>query len=184
MLPDWGEMSTDNASTDNASIDSVNTKVSAPPVAGLLTPHRVVMAAVIAAGLQIVATLVALWAERSGNDAALVATSAVHMFLFTVGTIGLFTGFVKGLGRSRTSEISVGGLFFIAGDAGPAHDRKVMRLALGVQVLTAIVGASLAPLTAVAFTCLAPAAGFGCFAIYGAFLGAFPEREIDSRLGV
>ncbi|MEZ5343306.1 MAG: hypothetical protein R2706_18270 [Acidimicrobiales bacterium] len=43
--------------------------------------------------------------------------------------------------------------------------------------MTGIVGASLAPLTAVAFTCLSPAAGFGCLALYGSFLGAFADSN-------
>ena len=140
--------------------------------------------AIGATAIHLLATIVSLLVENNDNDMFLAATSAIHMLLFGGGVIALFAGFLKGLGRSRTKEISVGGLFFLSGNTAPANDRRLLLGCLGTQVLTGIVGASLAPLTAVAFTSLAPAAGFGCLALYGAYLGTFPDRENDSRLGV
>ncbi len=130
----------------------------------------------------LLATIVSLIVEDNPNESYLAATSVVHMVLFGGGVAALFAGFLKGLGRSRTKEISVGGLFFLSGETAPAADRRLFLGCLGVQVLTGIVGASLAPLTAVAFTSLAPAAGFGCLAMYGAYLGIFPERENSTRV--
>lgn len=141
--------------------------------------RRITIGATVA---QILATIVSLIVEDNPNESFLAATSVVHMILFVGGVVALFTGFLKGLGRSRTREISVGGLFFLSGQTAPASDRRLFLGCLGVQVLTGIIGASLAPLTAVAFTSLAPAAGFGCLALYGAYLGIFPERENSTRV--
>ena len=46
--------------------------------------------------------------------------AVVSCVLFAVGTGALLWGYALGVSRSRTDQISIGGLFFLSGDVAPA----------------------------------------------------------------
>ena len=79
------------------------------------------------------------------------------------------------VGRSRTVDIGIGGLYFVAGSA-PKEIRVNLLGSLAVQVIVAVVAASVRPFTSVAFAVLAPLWGLGLTGLWAARHGTFPER--------
>jgi hypothetical protein len=126
---------------------------------------------------------------------ALVATSAaaavapdafgtVHavlsVALFVVGTGAMLWAYALGVSRSRTEDISIGGLFFLAGDVAPAATRRALRVATAVEVVAVVAAASIRPFTEVAFGILAPMFGLGLMGVWGGRHGVFPDRPARS----
>lgn len=103
--------------------------------------------------------------------------------LFAAGSIAMLWAFFVAVGRSRTETIGVGGLYFLAGCA-PTTVQRTMMAALAVQVLVAIVTASVRLYTPLAFGILVPMYGLGLAGLWGALHGTFPprgEQSPDSR---
>ncbi len=103
-------------------------------------------------------------------------TAAVSGVLFAVGVVGFLWGYATGVVRSRDEQITLGGLFFLAGTA-PKVVRFRLRIALAAQVVVAVVAASIRPYTSVAFVVLAPMLGLGLLAVWGARYGQFAAKE-------
>ncbi len=123
-------------------------------------------------GALIVAALVGVLAP----DGFGVVTAVVSGALFVVGVIGFLWGYATGVVRSREERVGFGGLFFLSGSA-PRVIRFRLRLAFAVQVVVAVLAASLRPYTSVAFAVLAPMLGMGIMAAWAARHGTFPARE-------
>jgi hypothetical protein len=100
--------------------------------------------------------------------------------LFAVGVVLFLWGYAVGVARSRDEQITLGGLFFLSGTA-PKVVRFRLRLAFAVQVVIAVVAASVRPYTAVAFAVLAPMLGLGAMAMWGARYGAFHPKDDPGR---
>lgn len=113
-------------------------------------------------------------------DGAGVLTAWVSGVLFAVGVVLFLWGYAVGVVRSREEQITLGGLFFLSGTA-PKVVRFRLRLAFGVQVVIAVVAASVRPYTAVAFAVLAPMLGLGAMAMWGARYGAFHPKDDPGR---
>lgn len=96
--------------------------------------------------------------------------------LFAVGTGALLWAYALGITRSRTDDVSLGGLFFLSGDAAPDEVRRPLRLALLVQVVAVVAAASIRPYTVVAFGILAPMYGLGLMGAWGGRYGRFGPR--------
>lgn len=96
--------------------------------------------------------------------------------LFAVGTGGLLWGYALGVSRSRVDLVSIGGLFFLAGDTAPAQVRRPFRVALAVEIVAVVAAASVRPYTEVAFGVLAPMFAMGLMGTWGGRYGEFPER--------
>jgi hypothetical protein len=101
--------------------------------------------------------------------------------LFVIG-VGVFAwAYAIAVNRSRTDEMGIGGLFFLAGDVAEPAPRRHLRWSLGIQVVVAIVAASLRLYTALAFGVLVPILGLALMGLWGAKHGRFGRRVRQGR---
>ncbi|WP_419917677.1 hypothetical protein [Candidatus Poriferisocius sp.] len=101
--------------------------------------------------------------------------SVVSLALFAGGCGAMLWAFRRALLRSRYELIGVGGLYFLAGCA-PRPVRLSMMSALAVEVVVALIAASVRPFTAAAFGILVPVYALGLSGAWGAGYGTFPPR--------
>ena len=106
----------------------------------------------------------------------------VCVALFIVGFFSGFVAYVLAIRRSRTDAIGMGGLFFLLGTA-PTRVRRNLMGAFGVQILVAVVTASVGLLAlpvdatnVLAFGVLTPLFGLGLAGLWGARYGTFSPR--------
>ena len=118
-----------------------------------------------------VATIATIFPDEAARPAAV-----VDGVLFAVGVVAFGLAYARAVARSRTDAIGIGGLFFLSGSA-PKVVRLRLALALAVQVVMAIVSASIRPYTSVAFGILVPMFGLGLMGLWGARHGTFPRRD-------
>ena len=135
-----------------------------------MSSDLIVRVAVGGAALHAVATVVALTV-----DGAAPAFVAVSLALGALGLAAFARTMVRVAGRSRTEELSVGGIWFLT-DA-PAPVKRTLLAVLAVEVVVAIVGASIRPYTALAFGVFAPLHGLGMAGLWSAERGTFPARR-------
>lgn len=102
-------------------------------------------------------------------------TAVVSGALFFIGCIAFFWAYAVAVGRSRTDLIGIGGLFFLAGSA-PKVVRFRLRLSLAIEVVAALVSASIRPFTPMAFGFLVPVFGLAMCGLWGARHGRFEPR--------
>lgn len=106
----------------------------------------------------------------------------VDLALFSVGVVAFILGYFGAVGRSRTEEISVAGVFFLTGGVAPRRTQLVMWSCLGAQVLAGLVGAIVRSSTngqagsVLAFGVLVPMLGLGLNGWWAARGGTFPPR--------
>lgn len=111
------------------------------------------------------------------------AVVVVDLALFAVGVVGFILGYFAAVGRSRSEEISVAGVFLLSGSVAPKKTRLVMWSCLGVQVCVGLAGAILRsstdgqPGSVLAFGVLVPMVGLGLNGWWASRHGAFPPRE-------
>jgi uncharacterized membrane protein YoaK (UPF0700 family) len=116
-------------------------------------------------------------------DALRAVAFVVAVALFAVGCVVFVMAYARAVGRSRTSQISVAGLFFLAGSA-PAHIRRSLLGALAVQVGAALATAIARPYTSLAAGTLVPLYGLGLCGFWAARHGRFrPRAEISRPAG-
>jgi hypothetical protein len=101
----------------------------------------------------------------------------VAVALFVVGTGAFLWAYGIAVARSRYDQVTMGGVFFLAGDVAPASTARTLRAALGVQIVVGVGVAAMRPFTALAAGVLAPMLGLGLMALWGARHGRFPARE-------
>jgi hypothetical protein len=99
----------------------------------------------------------------------------VALVMFAAGSIAYLVGYGQAVQRSRTVEISMAGLVFLKSSA-PERVRRLVGGATLVQVVVALVAASVRPFTTLAFGILAPMFGIGIQAWWAARYGSFPSR--------
>lgn len=99
----------------------------------------------------------------------------VALVMFAAGSIAYLVGYWQAVQRSRTVEISMAGLVFLKSSA-PERVRRLVGGATLVQVVVALVAASVRPFTTLAFGILAPMFGVGVQAWWAARYGSFPPR--------
>jgi hypothetical protein len=105
---------------------------------------------------------------------------AVVGFVYFIAGFAAFTwSYVVAVGRSRTDELSVAGIYFLTGSAPSAVKRRLLG-AVVAQSVIAVAAAAARPFTAVAFGVLAPLFALGLTGLWGARYGTFPERD-DER---
>lgn len=138
-------------------------------------PHEgagLIQLSFVATGALLVAGVVGIMSPDDGGA----LTAWLSGGLFAVGVVLFLWGYAVGVSRSRDEQITLGGLFFLSGTA-PKVVRFRLRLAFAVQVVVAVVAASVRPYTAVAFAVLAPMLGLGAMATWGARHGEFPVKD-------
>ena len=124
----------------------------------------------------IVFTVTAVLAAATLGSVRYVAVG-VAFVLFGLGCVAFFWGYWLAVQRSRTDEIGIGGLFFLAGkDTAPARVKLLLLGSLGIQVVVAFVTAAARPYTTLAFGMLAPVFGLGCVGLWAARYGHFGPR--------
>jgi hypothetical protein len=118
------------------------------------------------------ATLATIFPDDLARPAAV-----VDVALFVVGVVAFLWAYGIAVARSRTDQLSIAGLYFLADDVAPREVRLRMRIALAVQIVVAIVSASIRLYTSVAFGVLVPMFGLGLMGLWGARHGRFPARD-------
>lgn len=109
-------------------------------------------------------------------DAFGAAHAAFSCGLFAIGTVGLLWAYALGVGRSRTDDVNLGGLFFLAAPAAPHRERRLFRLALAVEIVVVVAAAAMHPFSVVAFGVLAPMFALGLMGMWGGRHASFPPR--------
>lgn len=118
--------------------------------------------------------LVAAVATALPDTLAVVAV-VVDLALFAVGCVAFVVTLVRAADRSRTQHLTVGGIWGLT-DSAPAPVRRALLGALAVQILVALVTASIRPFTGLAFGVLVPMYGLGLVGLWAVRLGVFPPR--------
>jgi hypothetical protein len=95
---------------------------------------------------------------------------------FGAGCIAFLWAWMIGLERSRSEELAVTGIYFLAGSA-PAAVRVSLLGSVLVQLAIAFAAASLRPFTSVAFGILVPMYGLGVAGLWGSRHGTYPPRR-------
>jgi len=112
-----------------------------------------------------------------------VANIVVSLTLFAAGCLMFAIGFLRAVGRSRTSQIEFSSLFFLAGPAAPVPVKRALLGAYVVQLVVAVGTAGARPLTDQAFVIMAPMFAQGALALWGGTYGHFPERGDGGAAG-
>jgi hypothetical protein len=104
----------------------------------------------------------------------------VSLVLFAAGSIAMFWAFLIAVQRSRVDAIGIGGLYFGAGSAPKPVQRQLIA-SWAVQVLVAVVTASIRVFTSLAFGILVPVWGLGLAGLWCARYGEFSPRADAAR---
>lgn len=145
----------------------------APPGAGA----GLIAASFAGTGALGVTAIAAAIAPRTLDVPALV----VALAMFFTGTGAFAWAYVIAIGRSRTEDIAVGGVYGLAGGSTPAPVRLKLLGSLAAEVALAVVTAAVRPYTSLSFGILAPMWGLGIAGVWGARHGGFPPRPADPR---
>lgn len=109
-------------------------------------------------------------------DALAVPNVIVDLVLFAAGCIAFAVALLRAADRSRREVLDLPGLFWLSGSA-PAPLKRLLRGVFLLQVLVAVVTASIRPFTALAFGILVPVYGLGLIGLWAAREGTFPARR-------
>ncbi len=105
---------------------------------------------------------------------------AVAVGLFLAGCVLFLAAYARGVARSRTDEVAVSNLFFLAG--GVSRDvRRSLLGSLAVQVVVALATAIARPYTSLAAGALVPMYGLGLCGLWSARHGTFAPRKAPPR---
>ena len=137
-----------------------------------LPDDRIVRAAFVGTGVFLVT---AVLAAATNADAIVVVAVIVDVVLFLIGCAAFLITLLRAAGRSRTDELSVAGIWWLTGSA-PSDIRRQLLGAFGVEVVVALVTASVRPFTGLAFGILVPMYGLGLVGLWAARRGSFPRR--------
>lgn len=127
----------------------------------------------------VLATLTHLGATGAslvGDSTVRSAMVVVFAALFLAGVGACVAAFFVAINRSRHELVDLGGAFFLVGGVIAADAKKRLFLLWGAQVVIGVGAASVAPLTAVAFSVLVPLIGLGIIALTGSLCGDFPSK--------
>ena len=119
----------------------------------------------------VVSALAAAW-----PDTFLPVSVPVDLALFVAGCGAFLWAYALAIGRSRYETVTMGGVFFLSDGVAPPDVTRLLRGALGVQVVAAVAAASVRPFTALAFSVLVPMLGLGLMALWAARHGRFPAK--------
>lgn len=114
-------------------------------------------------------------------DPLAIPTVMLDLVLAAAGLVAFVVTLLRAAERSRREAVTLPGIWWLSGTA-PTPVRRVLLGALAVQVLVALVTASIRPFTALAFGILVPLYGLGLAGLWAARLGTFPPRDSSSRM--
>lgn len=124
----------------------------------------------------VVTVLAAAW-----PDTFLPLSVPLDLVLFAGGCGAFLWAYAVAIGRSRYETVTMGGLFFLSEGVAPPDVTRLLRGVLVVQVVVAVVAASVRPFTALAFSVLVPMLALGLMALWGARHGRFPAKPSGPR---
>ncbi len=135
---------------------------------------------ILITGVFTVLTLIAAWLFTRGLRGMIVA---VDLALFAIGCFAFIWSYFSAVQRSRTDEISVAGLFGLAGSVAPRRITIAMNSCLATQAVIGLIGAIVRGSTdgragsTLAFGVLVPIFGLGLNGLWSSRLGVFPPRQ-------
>lgn len=155
---------------------------------------RVVRADIV--GTAVFLTALAIAVPLKTRRPAQLLIGGVSMALFAIGVAATLWAYTRALDRSRVENVGVANLFLLTGETAPPVVKRTMSLALVVQIVAAVAGASFGvvglnkgQLNALAFGVLVPMFGIGMNGIWAARFGSYgprsgtavlpPDRKID-----
>jgi hypothetical protein len=135
------------------------------------------------AGTALFVAALAVGVPCRGQRWAQVLVAVVSLVLFAVGIATSLWAYTSALERSRTEEVGVANLYLLTGPTAPAPVKRAMTAALAVQVVAALVGASIGvaglktnQVNALAFGVLVPMFGIGMNGLWAARYGSYGPR--------
>lgn len=138
----------------------------------MIPRHPVLRATVVGTALFVVVASLA----TAFPDALAVPNVVVDLVLFAAGCVAFVVALLRAADRSRREVLDLPGLFWLMGSA-PPPPKRLLRGAFLVQVVVAVVTASIRPFTALAFGILVPVYGLGLIGLWAAREGTFPPRR-------
>ena len=115
-------------------------------------------------------------------DALAPASAVLDLVLFAVGFLAFCWSLLRAADRSREEELSVAGLWFLAGGSAPRAVQRDLLVPLGIQAVVGVATAAVRPFTPLAFGILVPLYGLGLAGVWGAAFGTFgPRRRPEHR---
>ncbi|WP_426572554.1 hypothetical protein [Aquihabitans sp. McL0605] len=114
----------------------------------------------------------------SNADAITILNLIVSGALFIGGCIGFGIGFFRAVGRSRTEQIDMAGLFYLT-DSAPKETQRVFMGLWFAQI--AIAAVSIAVSRPFPFEVMAPLWGIGIIAWWASSYATFPPRDDSSH---
>jgi len=112
-------------------------------------------------------------AVASARAAAFIAI--FDLILFVLGCLVFARTLLTAAQRSRTEELSVAGIWMLAGQPRPIQ--RWLLGCLAAQVVIALVAAAMRPYSSVAFGVLVPTLGLGLCGLWAVRSGTFPPRS-------
>ncbi|MGI9607713.1 MAG: hypothetical protein ACR2P0_16410 [Acidimicrobiales bacterium] len=103
--------------------------------------------------------------------------AAMCALLFAAGIGTFLLGFWNGVQRSRVDDVTLVGLLAVSTAFVQKTPRNRLWIANGLQILIALVAASVRPFTAQAFSVLVPMFGVGIAALWGSRHATFHPRD-------
>jgi hypothetical protein len=119
----------------------------------------------------------AIAADVSPGTGWAVPLVVISLALFAGGSAAMVWSYAIAVGRSRTDEIAVAGLYFLAGGAAAPDVRRSLLGSLAAQCVIAFAAAAVRPFTAAAFALLGPVWGLGITGLWAARYGRFAPRR-------
>ena len=153
------------------------------PVPSTDPGRRIVQASWTGTGVFAITCLLGLLSE-SLRSAFIVSS----LIFFAVGCVLFLWAYWRAVQRSRTDEVGIGGLFFLAGRTAPKAVKLHLNGSLAAEVALALTTASIGiastsdtELNALAFAMLVPMFALGCTGLWGATYGAFGPRRRPAK---
>jgi hypothetical protein len=110
-------------------------------------------------------------------DVLAAPAAVLDLVLFAAGFVAFCWSLLRAAERSRTEELSVAGLWFLAGGSAPRSVQRDLLVPLGVQVVVGVATAAARPFTLLAFGILVPLYGLALCGVWAAAFGTFPPRR-------
>jgi hypothetical protein len=125
----------------------------------------------------VVLAIAAVGAVASPGTGLAVPLVFVALLMLLGGSAAMVWAYALAVRRSRTDEIAVAGLYFLAAGAAPNDVRRSLMASLAAQCVIGFAAAAARPFTAAAFGILAPVWGLGLTGVWAARHGTYPRRR-------
>ena len=136
-----------------------------------MNEDHILLASWVGTGLFALSAISAVAAEGLRGPAVVVAIT-----MFGLGVVFFLYAYALAVRRSRTANIGIGGLFFLAGDTAPKRIKLVLLGSLTAQVVLAFATAAARPFTSLAFGILVPVYGLALCGLWASRHGRFGPR--------